>query len=54
MKVYPYRTTYDKLTAHVARIEAEGDSVVQYVFVGGRDWVLLCREGARTREAVAA
>lgn len=42
-KVYPYKTTTDKITAAYAHIEGSGHSVEQAVHVGGRDWVLLVR-----------
>lgn len=48
-RVYPYRTTTDKLTRAFAEIEAAGDAVIHPVYVGGRDWVLICREGGGDR-----
>lgn len=41
---YLYRCTTDKLLMHIGRIEADGDVVEWPVFVGGRDWVLVCRK----------
>lgn len=39
---YLYRCTTDKLVMHLERIGESGDLVVHSVFVGGRDWVLIC------------
>lgn len=48
MKFYVYRCTTDKLEHHLNRIHDSGDEVVQPVFLGGRDWLLFCRQdGAR-------
>lgn len=45
MKHYPYRTTYDKLEQSLATVQDAGDVVLSTHFLGGRDWVLLCRTG---------
>lgn len=41
---YLYRCTTDKLLQHLANIEESGDQVIWPVFVGGRDWLLICRK----------
>jgi hypothetical protein len=46
-KVYPYRTTLDKLTQAYARVEGAGHDVEHCVYVGGRDWVLIVRSDER-------
>jgi hypothetical protein len=43
--MYLYRCTTDKLVHHLERIEQAGDVVVWPCFIGGRDWVLICRQG---------
>lgn len=45
MDFYVYRCTSDKLQHHLNRIAAMGDQVFWPVFVGGRDWVLICLRG---------
>lgn len=49
-RIYPYRTTYDKLDDGTAarHIQEAGDSIVTAHFLGGRDWVLICRHGEAT------
>jgi hypothetical protein len=42
--LYKYRCTTDKLLMHVKRIENAGDTVLWPAFVGGRDWLLICRK----------
>jgi len=42
--LFKYRCTTEKLLMHIARIEESGDSVVWPVFLGGRDWILICRK----------
>lgn len=41
---YLYRCTTDKMVMHIARIEEAGDTVEWPCFIGGRDWVLVCRK----------
>lgn len=53
-KVYPYRTTLDKLTQAYAAVESAGHHVEDCVFVGGRDWVLVVRSDDRPESAEAA
>lgn len=43
---YLYRCTTDKLVMHMERIEEAGDSVLWPVFLGGRDWLLVCQKAA--------
>lgn len=43
--MYPYRTTYDKLEHAHQQITEAGDTVDSRHFLGGRDWVLMCRRG---------
>jgi hypothetical protein len=43
---YTYRTTTEKLGAALDKILGDGDQVLWPVFVGGRDWILLCRKGS--------
>lgn len=46
MEHYIFRSTLDKLPEHIQHITESGDTVVgDPTFVGGRDWVLLCRKG---------
>jgi hypothetical protein len=42
---YTYRSTTDKLADHLNRITMTGDQVFSVHFTGGRDWVLVCRQG---------
>ncbi len=42
---YIYRSTTDKLADHLNRITGMGDTVGSVHFTGGRDWVLVCRQG---------
>lgn len=46
---YTYRCTTDKLPMHIERIEEAGDQVVWPTFVGGRDWLLICRKAEDTQ-----
>lgn len=48
MRIYPYRTTAEKIEQSVARVVESGDVVLSSHFVGGRDWVLICRSGEQT------
>lgn len=41
---YLYRCTSDKLMTHIALIEESGDQVEWPIFMGGRDWWLICRK----------
>jgi hypothetical protein len=45
--VYLFRSTTDKLADHLNHITECGDSVVGQHFVGGRDWVIVCRKDGR-------
>lgn len=40
--MYKYRCTSDKLDAALEHIHESGDTLLQAVFTGGRDWVLIC------------
>lgn len=44
--LYRYRCTTDKLFMHIKRVESAGDTVLWPVFLGGRDWLLICRKAA--------
>lgn len=49
MKHYVFRSTTEKLPEHVQHIRESGDTIIgDPTFVGGRDWVLLCRKGEPT------
>lgn len=49
MEHYVFRSTTDKLADHMQHITESGDTVIgDPTFVGGRDWVLLCRKGEPT------
>jgi hypothetical protein len=39
---YLYRCTTNQLVEHLERIESSGDTVRWPLFVGGRDWILVC------------
>lgn len=43
--VYTYRTTTDKLGDAYQHVEESGDEVIHPQWMGGRDWVLVCRKG---------
>lgn len=43
---YTYRCTTEKLADAMNSIVAAGDTIVESVHTGGRDWVLICRKGA--------
>lgn len=51
-RYYIYRTTTDKVADSLNHITESGDSVVQSVHTGGRDWVLICTKSAAA-EAVS-
>lgn len=53
VRLYPYRTTTEKLEQAAAQVTAEGDKVISQHFVGGRDWILLCRNGEPSPATVA-
>lgn len=42
---YLFRSTTAKLCDHLQHIAESGDTVVWPAFVGGRDWLLICRKG---------
>jgi hypothetical protein len=42
---YIYRCTTQQLEQSLNNVVESGDTVVQPVHVGGRDWVLICRKG---------
>lgn len=44
---YVYRCTTDKLAESLTRIVESGDEVIQPTWVGGRDWIIVCRKGAQ-------
>lgn len=45
---YVYRCTTDKLEYHLNRVTDAGDTVIGTHHVGGRDWVIICRQGGET------
>lgn len=45
---YVYRSTTDKLEQHLNNITESGDVIVGTHHVGGRDWVLICRQGGES------
>lgn len=47
---YLFETTTAKLPGHLRHIVESGDTVLWPVFIGGRDWMLVCREGRVTPE----
>lgn len=49
-KLYAYRTTTQKLEDGTAAVHVQdsGDAVESAHFLGGRDWVLICRSGEPT------
>lgn len=42
---YIYRCTTQQLEQSLNRIVDAGDTVVQPVHTGGRDWIIVCRKG---------
>lgn len=42
---YVFRTTTDKLPRALDQVTSAGDQVLWPIFVGGRDWLLICRKG---------
>lgn len=42
---YVYRCTTDKLEHHLNRVVEAGDTVFSVHHQGGRDWLLVCRQG---------
>lgn len=49
-KTYAFRTTTQKLEDGIAarQVEESGDVITSSHFLGGRDWVLICRHGRPT------
>lgn len=45
---YVYRCTTDKLDLHLNRVQEAGDQVLWPVYLGGRDWLLICRKASET------
>jgi hypothetical protein len=45
-RIYPFRTTLDKLEHAHRQVTESGDEVLERHWVGGRDWVLICRKTA--------
>lgn len=43
---YVYRCTTDKLSDSLTRITEAGDTILWPVWVGGRDWIVICRKSA--------
>jgi hypothetical protein len=43
--MYFYRCTEQQLNDALQRIHESGDTLLQAVYKGGRDWVLVCRKG---------
>lgn len=41
---YLYRSSTEKLAGHLQHIEESGDEVISPQFVGGRDWIVVCRK----------
>ena len=48
MRHFVFRTTTDKLGKALDTLEDDGVTVLWPVFLGGRDWVLVCRNAAVT------
>lgn len=44
--MYAFRCTEQQLNDSLARIDEAGDTLLQAVYKGGRDWVLICRKAA--------
>lgn len=49
--MYFFRCTEDKLGHHLDRIAQAGDTLVQAVYKGGRDWVLFCKKSDQPTSA---
>jgi hypothetical protein len=43
---YVYRTTTDKLSDALTSIGEAGDVIVQPTWMGGRDWLIICRKAS--------
>jgi len=43
--MYFYRCTEQQLNDALQSIHESGDTFLQAVYKGGRDWVLICRKG---------
>jgi len=43
---YIYRCTTEQLPTHLDRIRDCGDTVLWPIYLGGRDWVLICQRAA--------
>lgn len=50
---YIYRCTTQQLEQSLNNVVESGDTVVQPVHVGGRDWVLICRKGVAAADSFA-
>ena len=50
---YVFRTTTEKLGAHLDHIAESGDAVLHIQFKGGRDWDLICRKASERPVLVA-
>jgi hypothetical protein len=46
---YTYKTTTEKLPDALQHIVESGDEIVLPQFVGGRDWIVVCRKGDTSR-----
>lgn len=44
--MYFYRCTEQQLAEALDRIHENGDTLLQAVYKGGRDWVLICLKAA--------
>jgi hypothetical protein len=42
--LYLFRSTTAQLCGHLQHIEESGDTPLWPVFVGGRDWIIICRK----------
>jgi len=51
---YVYRCTTDKLAESLTRIAEAGDTIVQPTWVGGRDWIIVCRKAPDEPEPTLA
>lgn len=44
--MYFFRCTEQQLGDSLAKIHESGDTLLQAVFKGGRDWILICQKAA--------
>lgn len=51
--MYFYRCTEQQLGDALDRIHESGDTLLQAVYKGGRDWVLICRKAVTESDTLA-